>query len=865
MTVAMFLRFLINIWQYFEKCIKLVYNIEDEGCEYIYRNANRRSGFMRGRNMLLLLALPAALYAGIVKQDYVFSAPVIDGDAVTMQGCHPFYMAYAPFVPAKSVRLLLPDGEKAVSYKVSYDGTVTVSGRYAIRPYRPEIRIGSRPPRDYYTRKVSAYLINREFPLKVQSEAFEMQYKGGHPIFMAQIYPVQYNPVSGTVRYFKKMTVTVQTAPANEKPTVYNATPVVKDELARLVDNPAGIAKLTAGPVTANDYEYLIITTNTLSTAAGFTNFIAFNKRRGMRTKIATIETIRTSMTGADDQEKIRAYVKQEYANCNIKYVLLGGDAEATAGNRIPWRGLYSEDWDYNYTGAAQDHYTDNIPADMYYGCLDAAPNDWHAVGGRWGTYGTEDKTFEVYVGRWCLDNTTDLNNIVNKTITYSESPVDSLCKRVLFAGEYLWGPPNHPATCYGNDELEQIINTCTSPSYAPYTTVGFPTAGTNAFTITKLYDYSTSGSWGATQFINGLKTSKASIILHEGHSNANYLFRMSNSSVTTANFSQACTPATGNYLIATSGGCYPGAFDNNNVGTITTTDCFAEQLTTKLATGAVAVIFNSRYGFGSDGRNGVIGTDGSEQRLRRYFWSGLFSLGYHNLGRLDAYCKEVNADGWTNSTIVGTAGYVSYWGQLKWETYEKNILGDPALSVWTAQPQTLSPILPSPLTTTTITLAVPKFSVVAIATATDSIITSVTSGNAGTVTINNTVLTAYLQTHPQATLHVIIKAHNYRPYNGTMTVNIGTGIVGNAAEGAVFSFRMLPQGIIFSCATPAAVSLGVYNARGVLVRALAEGTTSTGEHTVSFDNLGLSRGMYFCRLRTAGMEYFTSQFIIAR
>jgi hypothetical protein len=814
---------------------------------------------MRGRNVMWLLALPAALYAGIVQQEYVFTAPEIDNDAVIMRGCHPFFMAYAPSIPVKSVRLLLPDGERAVSFKVSYDQAVTVTGHHSIKPYRPETRIGSKLPVDYYMRKSSAYLLNREFPLKVRSEAFEVQYKGGHPIFMAQIYPVQYNPVSRTLRYFTKMTVTVQTEPARHNPVAYSATPVVKEEIARLVDNPAGLAKLIAGPVTASDYEYLIITTNALSTAAGFTTLTAFNTRRGMRTKIATKETILASMTGADDQEKIRAYIKQEYANCNIKYVLLGGDADNYSAQRIPVRGLYSEDWDYNYTGSSADHYTDNIPADMYYGCLDEYPNDWHAVGGRWGTYGTEDKTFEVGIGRWCTDNTTELNNIVNKTVTYSESPVDSLCTRVLLAGEYLWGPPDHPATCYGNDEMEQVVNSC-SVTYGP--TYGFPLA---TWDTARLYDYSTSGSWGSSQFISKMKAYKTSIVLHEGHSNANYLFRMSNSSVTTSNFYQACTPATGNYFIATSGGCYPGAFDNNNVGSITSTDCFAEQLTFKIATGAVAVIFNSRYGFGSDGRNGVIGTDGSEQKLRRYFWHGLFSLGYHNLGRLDAYCKEVNADGWTNSTIIGTAGYVSYWGQLKWETYEKNILGDPALSVWTLPPQTLNPVLPSPLTTTSFVLAVPKFSVVAIATAGDSIITSITSGNAASLTVGNTVLTAYLQAHPSTTLHVIVKAHNYRPYNGTMMVNIGTGIVGTPVEGAAFSFRMLPQGIRFSCAAPAAVSLDLYNARGVRVRTLAEGTTSAGEHTVSFKNLGLSSGMYFCRLTLAGTEQYRGSFFIAR
>jgi hypothetical protein len=223
-----------------------------------------------------------------------------------------------------------------------------------------------------------------------------------------------------------------------------------------------------------------------------------------------------------------------------------------------------------------------------------------------------------------------------------------------------------------------------------------------------------------------------------------------------------------------------------------------------------------------------------------------------------------VNADRWTNSTIVGTPGYVSYWGQLKWETYEKNVLGDPALSVWTAQPQTLSPALPSPLTSTGFIIAVPKFSVVAIATTGDSIITSVTSGDSSSLAIANTVLTQYLQTHPQGTLKVIIKAHNYKPYAGLMTVNIGTAVTDNAAEGAVFSARMLAGGIRFSLVTPRAVSLEVYNARGALVRVFADEMKTAGEHTVSFDNCGLSNGMYFCKL-AAGTQKFTSKFVIAR
>jgi hypothetical protein len=821
------------------------------------------------KKLLLVLAVPFVLFGGVVKQEYVFTTPLIQDGSVSLDGCHQFYAPFVPQIPAKSVRLLLPDGEKAVSFDVSYENSFAISGSHVIRPYHPEFRIGAPLPPDSYLHKSSVYAMNAFFPGKVKSDTFEVQYKGGHPIFMAQIYPVHHNPVTGAVRYFRKIIVTVHTEKSSEQPVAaVKTTPMIKEELSKLVDNPAGIAKMIAGPVTANDYEYLVITTAALSTNVAWDTLTAFNKRRGMRTKIVSVSTILTSMTGADNQEKIRNYIRQQYLTCNINYVLLSGDADSRSANIIPARGLYAEDNDYNYRNRPEDHYTDNIPADMYYGCLDTAPHDWHKdANGHWGTYGTEDKTFEVYVGRWSTDDATQLSNILNKTIKYSEHPVDSFCTRALLAGEFLWGPGNasdpHVETCYGDDELEQIIGTCTSPSYAPYTTVGFPSS---QWAITKLYAHVV-GNWQDVPpaFSDTLKRCKASIIDHEGHSNTTFLW---GESWTTSRFPQNCTPANGNCFVAMSGGCYPGCFDDQ------TSDCVAEQLTTTLATGAVACIFNARYGFGSDGTNNVIGTDGSEQRLRRYFHNGLFALGYHNIERLNAYTKEVNAGdytsatiGWTNPTITGgTAGYNSYWGQLKWETYEKNVLGDPALSIWTAKPQAFTVTLPNPLSTTAVTLSVPKYSTVALADpTTGNIIVSATSDSSSSLTINNTVLSQYLLAHTSGTLKVFIKAHNFYPYAGTMNVSIGSGILEGGVVNQAFSATMRHKSLAYSLVNPGAVSIDLFNARGAVVKSVARDLwQAAGPHSVSFETFGLSNGTYFCKLN-AGGRTFVGKFILAR
>jgi hypothetical protein len=696
---------------------------------------------------------------------------------------------------------------------------------------------------------------NAFFPPQAQSAEFDVQYKNGHPVFMAQIYPVQHNPVTGAVRYCTKMTVTVRTrdAGAAELPSAAKTTPVIRSELGLLVDNPSAIAELASGPVASSDYEYLIVTTDSLKNDFGA--FIDFNARRGFRTKIATVRSITAQFTTGyiDDQEKIRAFIKQEYAAHNIQYVLLVGDAEATSPNRIPDRKLYSEDWDFNYTGKPEDHYADSIPADMYYGCLDDAPHDWKPAAGKtlWGDYGTEDVTFEVAVGRFPVDNAAELNTMINKTIRYSEQPVESLCTRALLAGEFLWGPPEQADTCYGDDEMEQLIGTC-NVTYGPLT--GF-TPG--EWRITKVYDRV--HTWTFNDIVDSLKSSKAAIVDHEGHGNVTYMLKSDIAAMTSDAFPQSGTPETGNYFIAMSGACESGAFDNDEDGTIVG-DCVAERLTKGLATGAVAAIFNARYGFGSDGSNNVAPTDGSEQRIRRYFHHGLLGLGIHTLGKLDAYSKEINKALWTNPDITG---YESYFGQMKWETYEKNIMGDPALSVWTDVPRTLTPSLPSPLTSNSFMVQLPKYSVVALADpSTGGIIVSATSGDSSSLTIHNDVLSSYLQANPTGQLKVIIKAHNFYPWSGTVQCAMQNSTRNPiAAHSIILDAHYNNRTLGYTLTTATIVSIELFNARGFRVT-YSKKLEPAGLHSFQLDHQALAMGMYYCKL-TAGQQAWNGKILL--
>jgi hypothetical protein len=799
------------------------------------------------RRAFVLLLVPALAGAAEVVKKYEFRAPQIRDETIYLPGCRPAFIPFAPDMPVKSVVLLLPYGRKAVSYRVTYGVPVELAGTFSIRPFRPGGRLSAPPPADYLLRTSAAYCRNDYFPSTAQPMAFSMQYKNGQPLFISKINPVRYNPMTGKIRYYPTITVAVTTAAAAMP--AYKANPLIRGRIAEFIDNKEAAAKLADSPVSADDYEYLIVTTDALKNCFGA--FIDFNRRRCLRTGVATIGNIRAQMTGADDQEKIRNYIKQEYIERNIVYVLLAGDAEPSSPNRVPHRGMRAAAHDYGDTVNPQNFYDEHdIPADMYYSCLDGT---WRNSGSSYyGEPGAEDLTFEVYAARFPVDDAAELSNMIQKTIGYSEHPVESGVRNALLAGEFLWGPPAHPMECYGDFEMEQLVGTCTANNY---TTAGFPAD----WTFTKLY--ARSGSWSSTDFINAVRNSGAAWINHEGHGLRNKAFDCYDDQVTTENFPQNGTNA--NYFFAYSGACYSGAFDNRNDDGSYSSDCIGETFAT-LPTGAVAVLFNSRYGFADDGANGSSGTDGSNQRLRRYFHDAMFSKGIHYLEMMNAYAKEANA----GIILDPDINRPPYCGQLKWCAYETNVLGDPALSLWTEAPAVLAPSLPPTLTTGHFSLRTPPYSWVALADAAGVILCTQLTDSAGNCSIQNDALSNYLQVNPQGRLKVLIKAHNFYPYSGEVSLDIPAGVPGTDGDRLGLRVVLVRTGNVYTLKyrLPSSenVRVEIFDSRGLLVRRAVNERQNAGEHAALFDDSGFHNGLYFFRI-TAGNHRQGGKFVAVK
>ncbi len=496
------------------------------------------------------------------------------------------------------------------------------------------------------------------------------------------------------------------------------------------MDNPAAVAAYDAVVREAPDrqlnpadaYKYLIITGD--NWAAQLAPLAEFETQRGHKAGVFTRSWILQNYTGGvDEQDRIRNFVIDAYQTWGVDYVLLVGDARDTAG--IPHRGLYS--------GTAYGTSDSDIPADMYYGCLDG---NWNTDGdSRWGEPGEEDFYHEVGVGRACIDSATELQNLITKTMRYQDAPIAADSDEALMAGELLWNDPT-----YGDDYKEEVR---LGSSMHGYTTVGFP----STMNVGMLYDRP--GTWTKTQLI-ALMNGGLNIVNHLGHCNVTYAMRMYNSDI--PSFTNDGLNHTYNFVY--SQGCYCGSMDNRNDGGSYTDDCFAEQFTSD-DHGAVAVVMNSRYGWGEH-----LSTNGSSQYYDRQFFDAMFGERIYPIA-------DANDDSKMDNVWAIT------YGANRWCYYELNVFGDPALETWTAVPRQLTVNHPAILFIGEENLAVTVTSFgggavsgarVTIYTDDYSVYDTGLTNTFGSVTL-----------HPGAqvpgTLHVKVTAHDHFVYNGEIPI----------------------------------------------------------------------------------------------
>lgn len=414
-------------------------------------------------------------------------------------------------------------------------------------------------------------------------------------------------------------------------------------DVLSVVDNGKDFERsyIASDKTITNGYDYLILSSRSLISYKGsydlekYKNFIT--KRYGLNAKIVDVEDAINSVNGRDRAEKLRNYLRKEYNESNVKYVLLAADSDGR-NPIIPVRRLFASV--RGYDGNSWTVLNQQIPSDFYYSCLDGSFNE--DGDSKWGELNDgpngQDVDFlcELTVGRWSVDNSTELEMTIKKTLQGHDA--EKREKNVLFLGEVLF----ENMDLWGGDYLDDLIGTVTDHNF---TTNGYD----SSWNISKLYDKDY--RWSGNTAKSKIKTGNFLIVNHLGHSNTSYNMKLSSWW-----FSGFSNPLP--YFFY-SQGCFAGDFVNDA--------SIVEKMMFKPG-GPFASVANSVYGLGpEDPAPETTVHPGTSQILHRFFTNRILGENYFKFGLAHQKSKE--------DMLV----YIDSQ-EARWVNWTATFFGDPVL-----------------------------------------------------------------------------------------------------------------------------------------------------------------------------------------
>lgn len=540
----------------------------------------------------------------------------IDGEIISIPGGVAPFEEGDPALQGIPYTFLLPQGSSISDVTVDVHSRVTLDGNYDVAPVN--FVILSHPYSS--ANRSPAYFGSVPFP----SSPVERTVSGNRTGFRLGSFvlvPFSYNPLSGELTVITSATVTVECSPDHEVPEI-SLTPgqinTAASGIEGIVDNPWMITEYAPAVRTATDGDPVWVAIGSSGMEAILQPLVDHRNTRTGTSEFVSVEWIQTNYSGWDTPEKIRNYLKDQFYSHSLIYALMVGDYGTTT--RISYLVAYGDTL-LNVT-------------DHYYMDLDGT---WDHDGDHFYCEANDGLNYytDLYVGRFSSNNTSLVQNMVDKTLFYeTQSPAGSWQKTAILIGAGLW-PPDY----WGSLVCDSIDN------YIP-----------SDWTVEKLYETSASHPNNQVDLINA----GCSFVTPQGHgwfggiswdkyppldiiafSNYNLLLNIDRLAVF---HSMTCL-----------------------AGELTVGGCIAERLMFSPLGGAVAVMFNSSYGWGTPPDMGP------SEWLEKLFAEQLFENQVYEIGIAQALAKD-ELESLTGVILTG------------WVIQENNLLGDPALTFISGQ-----------------------------------------------------------------------------------------------------------------------------------------------------------------------------------
>lgn len=462
--------------------------------------------------------------------------------------------------------------------------------------------------------------------------------------------PFQYDATAHNLYFIDSITVTLSLAESMMQRAPMRTLSAQLDILAGTVDNPEILQSIpTTNSIIPEEYsyDYLIITRNLLKEA--FEPLATWKRKKGVRSKIITVEDIEKNYTGTCTQEKIKRCIFDQNENYGVMYVLLGGDQW-----QIPSMPCYVNT---DKVGTAGYISTD-IPADVYYACPDNYNWDTNGDGRRGEMLGDRINIMpQVHVTRALVDGNVDVTAFVNRIIDYEQSP--KFTPIFFQGGTVLNNESKNLPYCAGETMADLVYNEVIKEKVYIYTHKFFDTYRYNGLPFTN------------QNFKAELEKGNpfAEIICH-GSATGWYKF---NSGPLFGLDDAGSLNNTGHTLVTTSA-CFTNAFDSAY------TKCLSEVLITNPKSGVIGYLGSSREGFHYPN------TSELSMAYEIDFYDRLLNNDYRpyvkHFGEIVTHMKH---------TLCGLAETDGYY---RWLHYSINAIGDPETPIFNSTPREFQGIL---------------------------------------------------------------------------------------------------------------------------------------------------------------------------
>ncbi|MFC1683326.1 C25 family cysteine peptidase [Candidatus Zixiibacteriota bacterium] len=308
-----------------------------------------------------------------------------DGDALVRTG--------EPMLPARQIRVAIPQGAEAVKVTVRSMDSRVLDGYFRIFPGQPPRPLDGSPPAAFVGPNEQFYRSSAAYPgdlarLDGQTDL------AGQQMAVLTVYPLQYVPSTGRLILHREMEIIVETRPGRISGESFvkftgKQRKIYQEMIVGMVVNPQDVLldpprREASKALPSGDFDHVVITT------VGFTpwveGLVEWHNRRGLRDTVVHVGPIYTNYSGADNPEKIRNFIIDANSTWGTMYFLIAGENGA-----VPFKERY--------------YYYEDTPSDQYYADFD---DDW---------------SYEVFVGRISGSDSTQFSCAIDKILKYEQDP----------------------------------------------------------------------------------------------------------------------------------------------------------------------------------------------------------------------------------------------------------------------------------------------------------------------------------------------------------------------------------------------------------------------------------------------------------